>query len=82
VLAIDEDETIVRTLELLAQRHAVDQLVFANGCDRHSSVVVPESAVCEMYGIEMAFGVGGTQRSDSSTRINEAIGHEPSRRPR
>jgi cytidyltransferase-like protein len=77
VLAIDDDETIVKTLESLAQQRPGDQLVFANGGDRDSSVAVPESAVCEKYGIEMVFDAGGSQKSDSSTRINQAVGQQP-----
>ena len=36
----------------------------------------PETAVCEQYGIEMIFDMGGNEKRDSSTRINQAMGIE------
>ena len=75
VIAVDEDPTCVRTLQMIAVQHPDDQLVFANGGDRASEKEVPETKVCSDYGIEMVFGVGGTQKADSSTRINQALGH-------
>ena len=30
--------------------------------------------MCERLGIEMAWGVGGETKADSSSRINEALG--------
>ena len=38
--------------------------------------VVPEAAVCERHGIEMVFDLGGTDKADSSTRINQTLGRE------
>lgn len=76
VLSMDEDPTIVRTLEMVARQHPGDELVFANGGDRDSEKAVPETEVCHKYDIEMVFGVGGTAKADSSTRINQATGHE------
>lgn len=75
VLSIDEDPTQIKTLEMIAQQHPGDQLVFANGGDRDSSKVVPETEICEKYGIEMRFDAG-EGKPDSSTRINQALGHE------
>jgi len=76
VLSIDDDPTVINTLEMIAKNHPGDELVFANGGDRDSSKAVPETEVCEKYGIEMVFDAGGTAKSDSSTRINQATGHE------
>lgn len=75
MVAIDDDPTVIKTLEAIAKKYPDDQLVFANGGDRDSVKVVPETAVCEQYDIEMLFGVGGTDKADSSTRINQALGH-------
>lgn len=75
VVAIDEDPTIIRTLESIAKSHPEDTLVFANGGDRDSEKAVPETDVCHQYNIEMVFGVGGVNKADSSTRINQALGH-------
>lgn len=75
VIAIDEDPTVTRTLELLASKHPQDELVFANGGDRDSEKEIPEAEICHKYHIELLFGVGGTNKADSSTRINQAMGH-------
>lgn len=76
VLSIDEDPSIIKTLELVAKQHPGDELVFANGGDRDSVKAVPEAQICEQYGIEMIFDAGGITKKDSSTRINQALGHE------
>lgn len=75
VLSIDEDSTIIRTLEMVATQHPADELVFANGGDRDSEKTIPEAEVCHRFGIEMRFDAG-TGKPDSSTRINQATGHE------
>ena len=75
VLSIDEDPTIIKTLELVASQHPGDQLIFANGGDRDSEKEIPEAEVCRQYGIEMRFDAG-EGKPDSSTRINQALGHE------
>lgn len=76
VIAVDEDPTVVRTLSMIANQHEDDELIFANGGDRASVKEVPETEVCRNYNIEMVFGVGGTDKADSSTRINQALGHK------
>ncbi len=80
VLSVDEDPTQIRTLEMLAGRYPEDELIFANGGDRDSEKVIPESDVCHTYDIKTVFGVGtdvrGLVKPDSSTRINQATGHE------
>ncbi len=75
-IAVDDDRTVSASLRLAAEKYG-DQyhLVFANGGDRVPEYV-PEAAVCDEYGIEMVFGVGGDQKADSSTRINMALGVE------
>lgn len=75
-LAIDTDQTIIKTLEEVARAHPEDALVFANGGDRDSEKAVPETEVCRKYAISMVFGVGGDNKADSSTRINQALGHK------
>ena len=76
VLSIDEDPTIIKTLEMVANQHPGDELVFANGGDRDSAKVIPEADICEKYNISMVFDAGGTTKTDSSTRINQSLGHE------
>lgn len=75
VLSIDEDSTIVKTLEMIAGQYPGDTLIFANGGDRDTAKEVPEAAICEKYNIEMRFDAG-VGKLDSSTRINRATGKE------
>lgn len=74
-ISIDKDMTVIKSLDFLASQYPDDELVFANGGDRDSTKVVPETEVCERNHIEMLFGVGGNNKADSSTRINQALGH-------
>lgn len=76
MISIDTDPTVMRTLEEIATRYPGDTLVFANGGDRDSEKAIPETEVCRKYSIEMVFGVGGVKKADSSTRINQALGHK------
>lgn len=78
ILAIDQDPPVTKTLEMIAQKYPNDELIFANGGDRVSTDALPgpEAAVCDEYGITMVFGVGGDEKADSSTRINQALGHK------
>ncbi len=76
LISVDEDPTVIKSLEVIAQKYPDDELVFANGGDRDSEKAIPEGDVCRQYNIEMVFGVGGTEKADSSTRINQAMGHD------
>ncbi len=77
VIAVDREPPVIDTLRTIANnpKYKDDELVFANGGDRDSEKVIPETEVCREYGIEMVLGVGGTDKADSSTRINQALGH-------
>ena len=75
ILAVDSDPYVIETLEMIAKNHPEDELTFANGGDRDTSAAVPETAICEQYGIKMVFNAG-VGKPDSSTRINQALGHE------
>jgi len=76
MVALDDDPTVIKTLQYIAEKYPADTLVFANGGDRDSEKAVPETDVCHEYNIEMLFGVGGAEKADSSTRINQALGHQ------
>jgi cytidyltransferase-like protein len=76
VLSIDEDPTVIKSLEMLAQKYPNDELIFANDGDRDSVAVVPETDICNQYGIEMLFNISNRGKVDSSTRINQALGHD------
>ena len=75
-IAVDEDGSVIKSLEKVALQYPGDELVFANGGDRDSEKAIREGDVCRQYSIEMVFGVGGTEKADSSTRINQAMGHD------
>lgn len=80
ILSIDEDPTQIQTLEMIAKKYPDDELIFANGGDRDSEKTIPETEICNRYGIKTVFGVGthirGLVKPDSSTRINQELGHE------
>ena len=76
-VAVDEDRTVNASLEKIAADFRDHQLIFANGGDRQPGFV-PEAAVCKQHNIEMLFGVGGTTKADSSSRINVELGLEDS----
>lgn len=77
MISIDDDATVMKSLAFLASQYPDDELVFANGGDRDSAKTIPESAVCEENNIKLVFGVGSDKeiKRDSSTRINQAMGH-------
>ena len=75
-IAVDEDRTVIASIEAVAKKYPDHKLIFANGGDRASGAVVPESPICEKYDIEMVFDMGGTEKKDSSSRINVELGFE------
>ena len=64
VMASDDDGTVCETLKSLKPS------VFANGGDRKEGTV-PEYTLCEDMGIEMRFGVGGSDKPQSSSWLVE-----------
>lgn len=71
ILSLDTDRTVRETIRHIAERYAGDEFVFANGGDRDSAKAVPETEVCEEYGIDMIFNIA--PQLDSSTRITSAM---------
>jgi len=76
VISVDEGPPVIETLRLVRSKYPDDEIIFANGGDRDSQKVTPETPVCEELNIDMVFGVGGSEKADSSTRINQALGHK------
>lgn len=76
IISVDQDPTVIQSLKLIAEKYPNDELIFANGGDRDSEKSIPETEVCKEHNIQMVFGVGGTEKADSSTRINQALGHK------
>lgn len=75
-IAIDEDQTVIESLRKIADDYPNDELIFANGGDRNEPKDVPEKNICQEKNIKMVYGVGGIKKYDSSTRINQALGHD------
>jgi cytidyltransferase-like protein len=73
VVAIDDDATVKRTLQVIREKYPEAELIFANGGDRSDASRVAEAGVCEKLGIGLRFGVGGEEKADSSTRIIAAL---------
>jgi glycerol-3-phosphate cytidylyltransferase/D-beta-D-heptose 7-phosphate kinase/D-beta-D-heptose 1-phosphate adenosyltransferase len=81
VVAIDKEDPkypVTDTLGMLADKYPEDEFIFCNGGDRvdPDAIPGPEAAMCRKKGIKMVFGVGGIEKADSSTRINQALGHK------
>ena len=76
-LSVDEDAPVINSVEAVAKANShFNKIIFANGGDRESRKVVPETPICEKYNIEMKFGVGGTDKPNSSSSINQLRGVE------
>jgi cytidyltransferase-like protein len=74
IVAVDDDRTVVASLRHVRERYPHAQLVFCNGGDRSpDGDPAPEAALADEIGLEMVYGVGGEDKSDSSTRINEEL---------
>ena len=77
MVAVDDDGSVAASLELIHATYPGRELTFCNGGDRSpdaDAVPAAEGVVCERLGIQMAWGVGGDDKADSSSRINEALG--------
>jgi glycerol-3-phosphate cytidylyltransferase/D-beta-D-heptose 7-phosphate kinase/D-beta-D-heptose 1-phosphate adenosyltransferase len=73
-VAVDDDGTVKDSLRRVRQAHPDARLVFCNGGDRSRPEAVAEYELCRELGIELAFGVGGEEKADSSSRINAELG--------
>lgn len=80
-ISVDEDLGQANTLRALRKKYPDDELVFANGGDRDPSkhgLPETETQACVDCNIATVFGVGSheVEKRDSSTRINQATGHQ------
>ena len=64
VVAIDKDQTVCKTLEVLKPN------IFANGGDRKRKNI-PEVKVCKELKIKMVFNVGGSKVQSSSELVKK-----------
>ena len=75
--SIDEDNTVVKSIEKLAKENAID--IFANGGDRKNIKDIPEYEICKKHAIEMIFDIGGGKIQSSSDLVNPFLNHEEER---
>ena len=75
-VAIDDDSSVKKTIESIALKNEQFNLMFANGGDRNQPSDIPEVDVCKEHEVQLIFGVGGSTKRDSSTRINTELGIE------
>ena len=81
MISIDEDLGQAKTLRQIRAKYPDDELIFANGGDRDPNkhaLPANEMNACLDCDITTMFGVGSheIEKRDSSTRINQATGHE------
>ena len=75
-VAIDDDSSVKKTIESIALKNQQFNLMFANGGDRNQPSDIPEVDICKEHKVQLIFGVGGSTKRDSSTRINTELGIE------
>ena len=74
-VAVDADGTVVDSLRRVRELHPEAELLFCNGGDRSHAQDVPsaETHLTAEIGLQMVYGVGGEDKADSSSRINEEL---------
>lgn len=76
VLAPDSDSSVTEGLKIIREKYPRSAIHFCNGGDRSPSAdAIPsnEAQYCATHAIEMVYGVGGSAKSDSSSRIIQAM---------
>ncbi len=68
ILSIDTDGSVCETLKHIRNIHSSDELYFCNGGDRPDLNSIPESKLD--IGLKFEFGVGGTDKINSSSNVN------------
>tara|TARA_B100001250_G_scaffold407367_1_gene427998 strand:+ start:1605 stop:2051 length:447 start_codon:yes stop_codon:yes gene_type:complete len=64
----DSDQTCIDGIKIAKSRFKNNFIKFANGGDRNNDTT-PEKEFCENNNIETLFGIGGTNKSNSSSWI-------------
>ena len=64
----DSDNSASEGIRLVRAKYPEARLIFANGGDRRKDNI-PEIQVCKECHVELAFGVGGTNKANSSSWI-------------
>jgi cytidyltransferase-like protein len=75
LVAVEDGPGIDASFDLLRERYPETRLEFCNGGDRSSVATLPrdELAAAERNRITLSYGVGGTDKADSSSRILAAM---------
>lgn len=73
VPAIDTDSTVTATLRSIRFTNPDAQIIFANGGDRSAEATIAEYETCQDLSIQTAFGVGGRDKADASSRIIQLL---------
>jgi glycerol-3-phosphate cytidylyltransferase/D-beta-D-heptose 7-phosphate kinase/D-beta-D-heptose 1-phosphate adenosyltransferase len=78
LLAVEDGPGMDGSFDLVRAAYPDSELVFCNGGDRTDLDTLPaeEVAAATRNDIRLVYGVGGFDKSDSSTRINTELGHE------
>lgn len=78
-VSVDDDPTVVASLRRVRELHPDADLLFCNGGDRSpSGDPAPEAVLEDEIGLRMVYGVGGENKADSSSRINEELSRSDS----
>ena len=72
ILSIDSDPSVIETLKLIHNKYPSDTLIFCKGGDRQSLEDIPEANIG--IPIKFEFGVGGFDKTNSSSNINSLSG--------
>ena len=64
----DQDKTCVDGIRIALKKYGQKNLKFANGGDRNTDTT-PEIDFCNKNNVEMLFGIGGSDKSNSSSWI-------------
>lgn len=75
-IALDHDQTVVASLRRVRVQHPRAELLFCNGGDRSTDgdpVPTAETHLSEEIGLILVYGVGGEDKADSSSRLNEEL---------
>lgn len=64
----DSDGSACDGIKITREKYPDSELIFANGGDRVKENI-PEGAACEKYNVKLEFGVGGSNKANSSSWI-------------
>jgi len=69
--AQDDDDTVIKTIKNIVADYPNSTIAFANGGDRTASNT-PEHNICLDLGIKVLYGVGGSNKLNSSSKLLQA----------